>query len=63
MITVKMSHMLGVSDVRDNVALLSSFDVFCKSYLKRACATRTAHYIQLTIESCLHYSQNEPYVR
>ena len=32
---MKMSLMLGLSDVRDNTPLLSSFDVFCKSYLKR----------------------------
>ena len=41
-LNVKMSLMLGVSDIINNVPLSSSFDVFCKSYLKRAWASRTA---------------------
>ena len=41
-LNVKMSLMLGVSDIINNVPLQSSFDVFCKSYLKRAWTSRTA---------------------
>ena len=45
-LTVKVCLMLGLSDdilsVNDNYPLLSTFDVFCKSYLKRAWTARTS---------------------